>query len=96
MSPVGSKSFLERWIDLGCSILYKTVFNIIQLGIGKPMRGLGALMSRKNAGRVNRIQAAIGQALRKQYASTQPLPDRLADLVEKLEQSTSLSQSERT
>jgi hypothetical protein len=72
------------------------VFNIIQFGKENPLRDLGALMSRKNADRMNRVQAAIGQALRKQYASTQPLPDRLADLVEKLEQSTSLSQSERT
>jgi len=50
----------------------------------------GVLISRENAERMRHVRAEIGRRLREQYdVSAGPMSDRLADLVKKLEQSTS-------
>jgi hypothetical protein len=52
------------------------------------MRSKGILSSEKAARRAQ-ILASIGRGLREGHDAAQPLPDRLADLVRKIEQSTS-------
>jgi hypothetical protein len=53
------------------------------------------LLSREKANRMRQLQASIGRCLREEYDAGQPLPDRLADLVRKIERSTSGSKSAR-
>ena len=50
------------------------------------MRRLEVILSREKADRMKQVQAVIGRALRHECDATQPLPDRLAALVKKLEQ----------
>jgi hypothetical protein len=49
------------------------------------MRGNRA-SSREKAARATEVQASIGRAMRLVYDVSQPLPDRLSDLVRKIEQ----------
>lgn len=53
------------------------------------------LLSREKANRMKQVRAAIGRRLREEYESVQPLPNRLSDLLRKIEGSTSKSPSER-
>jgi hypothetical protein len=53
------------------------------------MRKIGVL-SREEADCMKQVLAAIGRALRGQYDTAEPLPDRLADLVRKMEQQEGL------
>jgi hypothetical protein len=69
------------------------VLNIIQLW-PKPMPRKRAASSQEQAERIKHAQASIGRRLREEYDVTEPLPERLADLVRKIEQPTSESQSE--
>ena len=54
----------------------------------EPMGGKSALLLREKAARTKEILTSIGPGLRKQYDAPQPLSDRLAELVRKIEQST--------
>jgi hypothetical protein len=48
-----------------------------------------ASASRENAALRTQLQSSIGRGLREAYAGTpQPLPDRLVDLVRRIDQST--------
>lgn len=54
------------------------------------MRRNGVLLSLQEAERACALRAEIGRRLREQYgAVAPPMPDRLADLVRKIEQSAS-------
>ena len=76
------------------------VFNFIQ-GVfdthsGGPMRRhdlfrdkASLLQSRENATRMKQVLVSIGRAMKERYDTAQPLPGRLAELVTKLESSTS-------
>ena len=59
------------------------------------MRRNSVLLSQESAAHREQILAAIGRRLKEECGSPQALPDRLADLVRKFEQSTGKSQSER-
>jgi hypothetical protein len=37
---------------------------------------------------MKQVQAAIGRGLKEEYDSVQPLPDRLSDLLRKIEEAT--------
>jgi hypothetical protein len=50
------------------------------------MRRNRASLSREKAAHVTETQATIGRAMRLVYDVSQPLTDRLADLVRKIEQ----------
>ncbi len=52
------------------------------------MRRNGALLSSEKAAHSAQVLASIGRGLREGYDAAQPLPERLADLVRKIEQST--------
>jgi hypothetical protein len=52
------------------------------------MPGKNASLSRENAANRTQMLAEIGRRLRKEYDAPLPLPDRLAALVKKIEQST--------
>jgi hypothetical protein len=52
-------------------------------------------LSREKAACVKEVQAELGRRLREEYSTAHPLPDRLADLLRKIEQSTSESRSFR-
>jgi hypothetical protein len=58
----------------------------IQPGI-KPVRK-NSLLLRENVEHAHQVRAAIGRLLREQYNVAQPLPERLADLMKKIEQSS--------
>jgi hypothetical protein len=60
------------------------VFNIEQLG--NAMRGNRASLSREKAARMTEAQASIGRAMRLIYDVSQPLTNRLSDLVRIIEQ----------
>ena len=55
-----------------------------------PMRGEITQLSREKAAGMEQLRASIGQWLRQEYDSyiEQPLPDRLADLLTQIAQST--------
>ena len=53
-----------------------------------PMGGKSALSLREKAARNREFLASLGRALREQYDAPQPLSERLAELVRKIEQST--------
>jgi hypothetical protein len=59
------------------------------------MRRNGVLLSSEKAAHRTQILASIGRGLREGHDATQPLPDRLADLVRKIEQSTGERQPEQ-
>jgi hypothetical protein len=84
--------FLERYG--GATVQYYTVpvFNFaqvlgVQLGAEKPMRDKNASLSREKAAQREQMLTSIGQWLKLEYDVAQPLPDRLSDLVRKIEQS---------
>jgi hypothetical protein len=56
------------------------------------MRRNGVLQSQENAAHRAHVLASIGRRLREQYDATQPPSGRLADLVSKIERSTSGSE----
>jgi hypothetical protein len=58
------------------------------------VRRNGVLLSHENAVHRARVLAEIGRGLREGH-DEQPLPDRLADLVRKIEQSSGEGQAER-
>jgi hypothetical protein len=61
------------------------------------MRAKTALLAHEQAAHRGQMLALIGRLLRQEYEydTAQPVPDRIADLVKKIEQSTSASQPER-
>jgi hypothetical protein len=52
------------------------------------MGGKSALLLREEAARTRAVLATIGRGLRQRYDAPQPLSERLAELVRKIEQST--------
>ncbi len=52
------------------------------------MRRNGALLSSEKAAHSAQVLASIGRGLREGHDAAQPLPERFADLVRKIEQST--------
>jgi hypothetical protein len=86
-------NFKERDTGVRCSILYRGVFDTHS---GGPMRRhdlfrdkASLLQSRENATRMKQVLVSIGRAMKERYDTAQPLPGRLAELVTKLESSTS-------
>jgi hypothetical protein len=59
------------------------------------MRRNGGLLSPEKATHRARVLAEIGRGLREGYDATQPLPNRLADLVREIDQSTGERQPEQ-
>jgi hypothetical protein len=55
------------------------------------MRGMSTSRPRTKLAHGQLILAKIGERLREEYDATQPLPDRLADLVKKIEQSETVA-----
>ena len=53
-----------------------------------------ALFSREKADCMKAVQVELGRRLKEEYGTAQPLPDRLAGLLRKIEQSISQSQPE--
>ena len=53
------------------------------------MRENRVLLSREKANCMKQVQAALGRRLKEEYDSVQPLPDRLSDLLRKLEEAAS-------
>jgi hypothetical protein len=51
------------------------------------MRGLSASLERERAAHRAQMLALIGRLLREGYDTAQPLPDRLSDIVRKIERS---------
>jgi hypothetical protein len=49
---------------------------------------MGGSETRERAARTKEVLASIGRGLREQYDAPQPLSERLAELVRKIEQST--------
>jgi hypothetical protein len=57
------------------------------------MRRNGVLLSRENADRMRQVRAEIGRRLREHYdAGKWPMPDRLADLVRKIQHPNGLGE----
>jgi hypothetical protein len=52
------------------------------------MGGKSALLLREEAARTRAVLASIGRGLRQRYGALQPLSERLAELMTKIEQST--------
>ena len=86
---VNSTSLRERdtgagvqYYTLGCSILYTS-------HSGDPMRRHDLSQSREKAKRMEQVLASIGRAMKENYDTSQSLPGGLADLVKKIEESSS-------
>jgi hypothetical protein len=75
----------EERYTIACVQYYTPgVFNSIQLGTD-PMRRNTELFSQEKADHARQVRAEIGRGLREEYdAGAWPMPDRLADLLEKL------------
>ncbi len=58
------------------------------------MRSYSLLRSRERSACMERVQAAIGRTLRAEYDLAQPVPERLAELLEEATQGTGRSEPE--
>ena len=79
---VNSRSFEGTRHRRGCSILYTS-------HSGDPMRRHDLSQSREKAKRMEQVLASIGRAMKENYDTSQSLPGGLADLVKKIEESSS-------